>query len=58
MLKNQTDDVPILQHPWQAYREFSSVMPKSRYGIGFWFEAMDEKTGEAWEASSGGAFGC
>ncbi|HUT93042.1 MAG TPA: serine hydrolase [Thermoguttaceae bacterium] len=58
MLSNQSGDVPIRRHPWQAYIDFDPHMAETPYGIGSWLEVVDAETGKAWRASSGGAFGC
>lgn len=58
MLRNQTGAVPIKRHPWAPMEGIEGAPSQSRYGIGAWLEGMDAKTGAAWEASSGGAFGC
>jgi CubicO group peptidase (beta-lactamase class C family) len=53
MLRNQTGDAPVGRHPYTPYGRSNY-----RYSIGWWIEAMDPDTGEAFEVSSGGAFGC
>jgi CubicO group peptidase (beta-lactamase class C family) len=53
MLRNQTGDAPVGRHPYTPYGKCHF-----RYSIGWWIENMDSETGEAFEVSSGGAFGC
>jgi CubicO group peptidase (beta-lactamase class C family) len=58
MLEDQSGPVPSKRHPWKSYRQFSEIMPRSHYGIGWWIEEWEAEGGRAIEASSGGAFGC
>ena len=58
MLQNQSGSGPVVRQPWQPMDEYWPGAGSWRYGIGCWLEGMDPETGEAWEASSGGAFGC
>jgi CubicO group peptidase (beta-lactamase class C family) len=58
MLRNQSGNVPIKRHPWSPLKEIDPEIAQAPYGIGCWLEKWDRKTGKAWDASSGGAFGC
>ncbi|MBN2200313.1 MAG: serine hydrolase [Candidatus Aminicenantes bacterium] len=58
MLTNQTADLPVLRSACQPYATLDPEFGASRYGIGCWLERLDPATGEAREATSGGAFGC
>jgi predicted dienelactone hydrolase/CubicO group peptidase (beta-lactamase class C family) len=58
MLTNQTGDLPIRRSACQPYAAFDSGFAQARYGIGCWLEQIDPATGQAQEATSGGALGC
>jgi CubicO group peptidase (beta-lactamase class C family) len=55
--KDQTFGVPIAFTIYQKHGDLKPDLPKARYGIGVWREAVDPQTGELLEASSQGALG-